>query len=497
MSTGQIFLSAILAGALGGELLARRRRATGLEHACWIALPAGAITLALVAWSTFRFLPTMDWSANRLAASVRLAWGFPLYTPVHGAVINDWMYGPVAALAYTPAALAGDPLTALHIAAALNGIFFVLPAMLLFAPAVRAPATRLVAALGFVFCLGAHFAPFGTWYGAALLHVDTVAICLGVLSCLALVRGRRLTLAAVLCVLAVGAKQTELPLALAQIFFLARADGRRRALAYTARLAVIGAIVAAGFCAWFGAGTLWHNLVVIPSRYAIEFQRLGPQLGDLLIVTCWMWPVGWLAWKTRPTAAPTGDDQAGWLLVLAALVLLPSGLLAALKFGGGANSIHSVSYGMLGASFVGLQLASAARARIALLAGIAIVLAIDLERVLTFGHFDHPEPGRQHREAFEFARTHPGQAYFPWDTLATLMAERRDYPFDMGVADWRTAGEAPEAAVIRRALPETLAFVIYHERDQTEEMLRVLPEFNRRHAAGAWRIYTRAGPNAP
>ncbi len=497
-----MFSSVIAAGALIGVLFARRSRGGPLERTCWIVMPAAAVALALTAWSTFRLLPASDWSACRLAASVRLAWGFPLYTPAHGAVMNDWMYGPVAALAYTPAALASDPQSALFIAAALNGLYYFLPGVLLFAPLLLRPSTRLMAALGFIFCLGAHFAPVGTWHGAGQLHVDCVTVCLGALSCLAITRGRHLTVAAVLCVLAIGAKQTDAPLALAQLSFLAWTDGRRGALAYLLRLALVGAVVAAIFCVWFGASTLWHDAVAMPSRFPLELRRLPYESVQILLVTFWMWPVVWLVRKTFPrTPLPAGEDASGWLLVLAGLFLLPAGLLAALKAGGTENSIHSFAYGMLGATFVGLRLLlapgprAALAARAALLAGIFVVLAIDLERVITFEHFSFPDPGGRHREAFDFARAHPGQAYFPWDTLATLMAEHRDDPFDQGVADWRTAGDAPEAAAIRKALPATLAFVVYYERDQAHEMLRVFPDFSRLHVSGQWLVYTR--PPAP
>src|SRR5437868_1701714 len=97
-------LSALRRSLLPGAVLSR------------ILLCVAAAVLFVVAWGNLRLLPHWDWSSCRLAASLRLAYGFPLYTPQGGAMLNDWMYGPVAPLAYLPAALAKTPLGALQIA---------------------------------------------------------------------------------------------------------------------------------------------------------------------------------------------------------------------------------------------------------------------------------------------------------------------------------------------------------------------------------------------
>ncbi len=85
------------------------------------------VAVVIASWCAFRSLPHWSWSAVRLAASVRLAYGFPLYTAPGSALMNDWFYGPMAPLAYLPSALASDPLGALRIAAVLNAIYFLFP----------------------------------------------------------------------------------------------------------------------------------------------------------------------------------------------------------------------------------------------------------------------------------------------------------------------------------------------------------------------------------
>ncbi|MDB6170109.1 MAG: hypothetical protein JWM88_2973 [Verrucomicrobia bacterium] len=477
-----------------------------LDRIAWLLLPFAAIGVAVAAWSAFRSLPHWSWSANRLAASVRLAYGFPLYTGPGGVAMSDWFYGPVAAIAYLPAALASDPLGALRIAAALNGLYFLLPLGVVFGGAQRGASPAWTRWAGLIFVTGAFLLPFGLWYGAASLHVDTVTIALGIISCAALVRFDRLPLAAALCVLAAWTKQTDFPLAFAQLIFLARVRGGRAAKVYFGWLAGWAALATAVFCAWFGAGTLWHDLIVLPMRFPIETERIGIEFAAVARNTWWIPPVVFAAWKWP---CPPSDERAardlqlGWLLCLASVMLLPLGFLAAVKYGGAQNSVHSLAYGILGATTLGLLSLGADRRRWGwvgpglLLAGALAVAGLNAKRVLATGSLDRKWIGEQHREAFEFAKAHPHQAYFPWDPLVTLMAERRVYPFECGYHDYLIAREAPPPAVVRRAFPETLAYLAYFRADQPPmEIPGLFPEFSHRRVIGNWTIYSRPADNA-
>jgi hypothetical protein len=352
--------------------------------------------------------------------------------------------------------------------------------------------------LGGVFVVAALLAPFGTWYGAAVLHVDGVAVALDVGSCLVLARGGSSALAAALCVLSIWTKQTSVPLLLAQLIFLARTRGRNAAAAYGAWLVGFGVSLTGIFCVWFGAETLWHNLVVIPGRFEFEWNRAGGVFANFVLATFWVWPLAWIARRASKEKKETPEAESASLLLLTSVIMFPAGFLSALKYGGGENSLHSLTDAILGGAALAWSLAQSGTRRIAqaglgvLVAGLLIALTIDLKRVVTFGHLTLPEPARAHQEAFEFARAHPGQAYFPWDTLATLMAERREYPFECGYADWLRAGAAPEHGKVRRVFPETLTFIVYHEKDQTKgEMLPLFPEFTRSYRSGPWLFYAR------
>ena len=472
-----------------------------LDRVAWLLLTIAAVTVAISYWAAFRMLPHWSWSSARLAASVRIAYGFPLYTASGAATMNDWFYGPVAPLAYLPAVLGSDPLAALRIAAVLNACYYLLPVFVIVAGASLGTTSAWVRWAGLVFAAGAFLLPFGLWYGAISLHVDTVAIGLGLLSCTVLARSDKLALPAVLCVLAAWTKQTDFPLAMAQLIFIARLRGGKTALAYAAWLAAWAAGITLAFCAWFGAGTLWHILIVILTRVPIETERIGSELAGIAPHVFGMAVLALGLWRWLPAHSKeraNRDVQLGWLLCGSALVLLPLGFLAAIKSGGAANSIHALAYGILGVTTLGLQFISTAvgqrgrQGRLLLLAGTVSIAILAVGPVLRNGDLGRGWIGEQHREAYQFVKAHPNQVYIPWDPLVTLMAERRDYPFECAYHDYLMVHEAPPPAEMRRVFPPTLAYILYFHADQPPlEVMSLFPEFNRRQVAGNWTIFSR------
>lgn len=496
-------LIAALAALLGLLLAARARTAPRLVQLAWALLPLATVATALVAWAAFRLVPHWTWSAARLAASARIAYGFPLYPDPADAMVTGWVYGPMSALAYLPAVWAGEPLAALRAATWLNAFYFLLPPALLTFGLWRSPATRLPAALAGLFATAALIAPYGLWYGAAALNADTVAISLGALSCLALSRERLRPLAALLCVLAAWTKQIEAPLALAQIGFLAARASPRAAWHYALWLAAAAGATAAIFVGWFGFAGLWHGLVTIPSRHPIEHARIADLLLAFGRATGWVWVLALFLRPWRPTtnpSLPAPQRDTALLFLLASAATLPGGIAAAAKAGGGENSLHTIAYAVYAGIAFGVGVLGAGSPRVAtralgaLLTGLAVLLGLNLARIFTHDHLALANPGAQHREAYTFARARPGQTYYPCNPLIALMAERRDYPFDYGLYDWRLAGAAPDPARLRALLPGTLRFIVYHEKDPSHEMLRIFPDFSRRHEAGPWDMHLRPGP---
>jgi hypothetical protein len=100
--------------------------------------------------------------------------------------------------------------------------------------------------------------------------------------------------------------------------------------------------------------------------------------------------------------------------------------------------------------------------------------------------------------AFDFARKHPNQVYFPYDPLSTLLVDKKLYHFDYGLFDRRLGGYEVSEEHFRKHLPSDLKYVVYPrwvaEKDTPRESLRYLKEFSGpMHFRGLedWDIYIR------
>ena len=75
-------------------------------------------------------------------------------------------------------------------------------------------------------------------------------------------------------------------------------------------------------------------------------------------------------------------------------------------------------------------------------------------------------------------RQTPGRFYLPWNSLITLIAERRVYPFDDALyCLWLSGLEVP-AEKVRSAVPPN-PVILYHDPVQSKFALRYFPELER------------------
>jgi hypothetical protein len=72
-------------------------------------------------------------------------------------------------------------------------------------------------------------------------------------------------------------------------------------------------------------------------------------------------------------------------------------------------------------------------------------------------------------QALHFAREHPGQVWFPWDTLSTLLADGKLYHFDYGLLDRRLAGLPPSPDHLKRHIPTHLRIIAIPENAPSNE----------------------------
>ena len=94
-------------------------------------------------------------------------------------------------------------------------------------------------------------------------------------------------------------------------------------------------------------------------------------------------------------------------------------------------------------------------------------------------------------EAFAFARERPGQVYFPWNPLATLMLDGTASPFEYGVIDRMYAGAQLTPARLVRDMPSGLRWLIYPKSNPAGHVMQQqLPQFARTQVLEHWILYS-------
>lgn len=483
-----------------------------------LTLPVLLLGLAYVYFATAALATRWPWSACRLAPALAVFHGYPLYSPAETGPINGWLYGPVPAMAWMPAALASTPLAALRIAVVISLAFLLVPLFFAARIAGRPSAENALFTLAaFVFGASALLTIYPTWYMASALNGDFAAVGLGLASCLVLLGSgetpgwRRLAVSALLTVLAGWSKQIEAPLALAQLLWLGARHGRASAGRFLLACGAIGLAVSAVFVLTCGPSALLFNMWTIPSHHAFigGASAWFDETRDFFTYTAIFWFLcAALAWPV--TGESLRSHSRAWLAarpwilpLLAALILLPGGALATIKVGGDRNSIHSAYY-LIAASALALSHGGARLAgRLPRLAPLAVLLAAAVPLIvavrLVASYPSRPELPAENLSpaAFAFSREHPGEVYFPWDPLATLQSEQRLYHFEYGIRDRLFAGVSPSAAHVAAGLPPRLRYVIYPRTQVPRVMLdRYLPGFTLIASPGGWLIYHRAHPAA-
>lgn len=410
-----------------------------------LALAAAALWL----WISWCRMPASAWNDLRLVPVFMAAAGEPVYTLPGAGVLTTWMYGPVPLWLWSPAVLARGAVDAVLAAGAVN-LFWTVGALLaacLFWPCPGATrADRLLAA---ALCIAAWPEP-----AFRFLQADNLVVAGGLVSNLLLVRsgGRALPLwgAALGAVVALGSKQTAVGLLLAQLVWLNRSQGFAAARAHALRTLALGAPLALGALAQFGARELWFGAVTVPAALPWVEAPLARLAGLAPILAVqWLAPAVLIVALGRRLLALSSGLALGIATFAYTLPFDTAGLLST---GGSTNNLHGfqlLTPPLLLALLVFLRWRSAAvpafAAAVVALAVCARILHADRAPLL-------PATERMHA-AGALQRAHPGEVWLPWAPLVTRFTEGRFDHAEDGIYVRFITGHPVSLAHARAHLP--------------------------------------------
>jgi hypothetical protein len=427
------------------------------------------------------------WSAARLAPAMGLWYGVAPYHEVGRGPLNDWVYPPMALLAYLPATLAPDPAVATLAGRCLSLLFVLGPPVWLLTRATRG--LDLAARLGLIALLSILVARSrALTYVATEVVADAPALAFAIVG-LGLIgsTAEKTRLAGATCgILAVWCKQIALGLGLAVV--LAGLAGRslKSWPLWLARVALLAAAILALFALAFGPRAMFFQMVTLPSGHPLRVRSWLAVPGALRPVVADHGPhltiaiVGLVAWmlvrrripERVATILPPSPSPA--LLIAAGLLASPLAGVSYLKTGGDDNSLAHVLLPITIGGILGLVSLLRARTR----AGVVGLMALNL--VLAWplvgwieatwlraapSWSDELLPGRswfeESRRVWTTLRDRPDTLYFPLYPLEHLMASRRPVHFEEGLYDLGLAGIPITTDHLRAFLPPELEALVY------------------------------------
>lgn len=459
-----------------------------------VAATLGALACLWTAWCEF---PFYAWNDVRLAPAFAVRHGINPYPGLGEGPLFTWIYGPIGTFINLPATFAPTANSALHTASVINALTVLGPLALIFFSSAQLR-SRGLAACGLAIALATLLVPKPT---LALQVADHSAIALGLLSCWCIARvprprGIRLVAAAACCALAVWSKQITLLLLPAQVVYFMISGQRATVVRYVGWVALFGVAALGAFIALFGFDNLWLNLVDIPGR--LPWAEFWPRFNmrPWLLVTQLLIPAILLLTVWRTGHWPNRQSEHGrffQLTVLAAVAMLPIGLLAFFKIGGDTNLLHSSHY-LLPAfllTWLVRDRSTTAAATMRLLAVLTVALgarAPDLGSLPTRAYTQHIDT------AAVLTSAYPQALWFPQHPVFTFYADGRLWHSEDGVLTRNVAGYGLTQEDFRRHLPPKLKGVVYPAIVDFPFAMPLLTEFNRTFKVPYWKVHTRDAP---
>jgi hypothetical protein len=473
-------------------------------------------------------------SAVRLAPAASWIKGYRLYYPVTQGPIVIQMYGPFSAIVYLPAVLiASGPTAAIVLGALCNTFLYVAPAVAFLRLSLRGrPSWIAIAVLALFLLITCR--QFVLNEAATRVTIDSPALAFAVCALAVIARPakhdfRSGLLCGVLAAMAIWTKLTFVALLLPIAAYVLLSMDFRSAIRFGAGASITLVAITGLLLLCFGQELIFQNLI-LPMRQPWKWPSITR--GDAYLRALrWMWRYSAPAYlamlggigavlltlRHRSGSAAIGIDAdpggvrpsctnwlrrniaaSPWLLpAFASICLLFTATLAYVKAGGSwNNAVAGSCMALLAAATAAGQACSGSTASLSaseqrvpvairfsrifvLLLLIATAwpgsdqIAIIRDGVNTWAHLSDNE----HEAAFQYARAHPGEVYFPGHPLSTLIAEGKLYHFDGGVSEVELAGGAVSQAQLESGLPPNLREILYPAGGRAPQILWRFPDF--------------------
>lgn len=423
------------------------------------------------------------WSPTRLAPIISWTRGYSLYYPQGQGPVIIRMYAPVSSFVYLPTAIASTPAAAMLIGSFINLAFFALPALWLIRRCTRGTSNEIFLAAVAIFFVTAALHPV-LGHSFTMITVDSPAIGLATCAMAVLIGAKNVTRSALLAglfvALAMWAKQTLAPIAVVISIYLLATQPAKSAIKLIGIIVGVIAAFSLLMILCFGWEALYFNLVTIPGKRDWQWSPHNGWeaiLRSLKIIWIDSGAVGWMTLLAVTIKHDWRISKSPSMLpMLAAILVLPLGAIAYAQMGGRSNNGAPAIYIALIASATALASAAVpiaaaqplnATARLARLAMIAILGSTIAYKAGQWTQIpDRLSAWRDLRKnpndaAYRYALAHPGEAWFPKQPLATLLAEGKLYHFDEGLYAMELAKVKMDPNWYAQGLPERLQVTAY------------------------------------
>lgn len=464
-----------------------------------LLIGAGTLACALLALKIWN-APLFDWNGRRLVASIAALYGYRVFNPLSEFVGISGLNGPVFLWAFFPAALASTPDGATRIGVLCAALLVLVPAgiwLLRTQPKRKSPATYLGS---LIFLVLLTFFSKALSYSAYMVHADSpsIACCtFALLFTYVWLENRKkvaLVAASMCAVLAFFSKITFLPICAALPFYVWMVAGTRAALVLSAGITgsfgVIGFVLSwrYGFSELYAAMYPIQNNVVSTLGSTSDFShtlfgRAKVSIAALIEIFSEYFPI-------LLGISVLAATQKNWIRLRAllpfvvAVVMIPAAIAGRTHAGGAINTQSPTAFFLI-LAFVTLLCEtrfseserSRATAQTVFFSFLALISVVHVYTLYSLVSPLPTLPTNPQKVAFEYAKKHPEEVYFPDYPLASLLAEKKLYHSGQAIAEFLGSFHFSDEA-LRQRLPSKMRHIVFNGEPYGDFSSR-FPEFTR------------------